>query len=170
MKTLVALLAFSMAVTLACGGSSSSSGGGGSGGGGSGGGGAVSDGALGSSSGDARSEGCKTPAETADYKGKIVLVCGTVVESVYVPEDRRSTYIYFGAAPPNQEFTAIIGANSRSGFNPFPENQFTAGVNVCIEGKADIDSDGKPYIDVQSALNMLIIKSLEIHGEHCAGN
>jgi hypothetical protein len=25
-------------------------------------------------------------------------------------------------------------------------------------------------IDVQSALNMLIIDTLEIHGEHCTGN
>lgn len=167
MKTLVALLAFSLAMSLACGGDD---GGGGNSSGGGASGAPVSDGALGTSSGDARTEGCKTPAETADFKGKIVLVCGTVVESVYVPEDRRSTYIYFGAAPPDQEFTAIIGANSRSGFNPFPEDQFTAGVDVCIEGKADIDGDGKPYIDVQSALNMLIIKSLEIHGMHCAGN
>ncbi|HEU0073550.1 MAG TPA: hypothetical protein VFS30_06020 [Dehalococcoidia bacterium] len=168
MKTLVAFLAFSMAVTLACGGGSSGASGGSGGGGGSGG--SNSSGALGTSSGDARSEGCKTPAETAGFNGQLVLVCGTVVEAVYVAEQNRTTYIYFGAAPPDQDFTAFITANSRSGFNPFPENQFTAGINVCIEGKVELDGDGKPMIDVQSALNMLIIQSLEIHGEHCAGN
>lgn len=166
MKTLVALLAFAMAVTLACGGGSSS----GSSGGGGGSGGSNSSGALGTSSGDVRGEGCLAPAETAGFNGQLVLVCGTVVEAVYVAEQNRTTYIYFGAAPPDQDFTAFITANSRSGFNPFPEDQFTAGTNVCIEGKVEIDGDGKPYIDVQSALNMLIIPSLEIHGEHCTGN
>jgi len=161
MKAMPALLAISMILVFACGGGSSDA---------SGGGGSTSDGALGTSSGDARGEGCLAPAETAGFNGQLVLVCGTVVESVYVEADRRSTYIYFGAAPPDHEFTAIINGNSRSGFNPFPEEQFTAGVNVCIEGKADIDGEGKPYIDVQSALNMLVIQSLEISGEHCTGN
>jgi hypothetical protein len=167
MKALVALLALSMIVSLACGGGGNSSSASGSGGGS---GVSAGGGALGTSSGDARSQGCLAPGETAGFNGQLVLVCGTVVESVYVAEQARTTFIYFGASPPDQEFTALITANSRSGFNPFPEDQFTAGVNVCIEGKVELDGDGKPTINVQSALNMLIIKSLEIHGEHCAGN
>jgi hypothetical protein len=166
MKTLVAILALSAALTLACGGNSDSNAGGSGGGGGS----SDSNGALGTSSGDARAEGCLAPGDTAGYNGQLVLVCGSVVSSVYVADQNRTTFIYFGAEPPDQDFTAFITANSRSGFNPFPEDQFTAGVNVCIEGKVQLDSDGKPEIDVQSALNMLIIKTTEIHGEHCAGN
>jgi hypothetical protein len=159
MKTLLVMLTISIAGTLACGG-----------GGNGGGGGSSSGGSFASSSGDARAEGCLAPADTAGFNGQLVLVCGTVVESLYVAEQQRTTFVYFGAAPPGHEFTAVITANSRSGFNPFPEDQFTAGVNVCIEGKLEIDGDGKPMINVQSALNMLIIPSLEIHGEHCTGN
>jgi hypothetical protein len=129
-----------------------------------------SGGALVNSSGDARDQGCLAPDQAGDFKGKLVLVCGTIASSVYMPDLKRTTFVYFGAAAPDQAFTAQITGDSRSGFNPFPEDQFTAGVNVCIEGIVQTDDAGKPLIDVQSALNMLVISSLEIHGEHCAGN
>jgi hypothetical protein len=162
MKTLVVVLSISMAVAAACGGGGGSASGGSSG--------SSSDGAFVSSSGDARAEGCLAPADTAGFDGQLILVCGTVVEAVYVAEQGRSTFVYFGASPPGHSFTAVISGSSRSGFNPFPEDQFTPGTNVCIEGKLQLDSEGKPMIDVQSALNMLIIDTLEIHGEHCTGN
>lgn len=159
MKTLVVGLMISMTMALACGGGDAASGGS-----------STSGGSFASSSGDSRSEGCLAPADTAGFDGEIVLVCGTVVESVYIAEQRRTTFVYFDAAPPGHSFTAVITGDSRSGFNPFPEEQFTAGINVCIEGKVELDGDGKPLIDVQSALNMLVISTLEISGEHCTGN
>jgi hypothetical protein len=167
MRNLVVVLAIVILAIAGCGGGGGDSSGGGGGGGSSG---SSSAGALGNSSGDARDQGCKAPSETAEFKGDIVLVCGTVAESAYFPDQNRTTYVYFDAAPPDYTFTGIITASSRSGFNPFPEKQFVAGVKVCIEGIIQIDADGKPFVDVQSALNMVIIQTLETHGEHCAGN
>lgn len=119
---------------------------------------------------DVRDLGCLTPAETAQHEGQFVLVCGTVAESVYMPEMRRTTFVYFDAPPPDHTFTAMITGGSRSGFNPFPEDQFTPGTNACVEGVVVQGEDGKPLIDVQSALSMITLESLEISGEHCAGN
>lgn len=169
MKSLVAVLVITAVVGFACGGGSGSSGGDGTSGASSGGS-SSADGALINSQGDARSEGCLAPEQTAEFEGKLVLVCGTVANSVYYAEQRRTTFVYFGAAPPDQILTAQIRGDMRSGFNPFPEDQFAPGANVCIEGIIQTGDDGKPLIDVQSALNMLVIPTLEIHGEHCTGN
>lgn len=166
MRILVAVLATLFVAVVGCGGGDAS----GSGGGGGGGGGSGTDGALVNSQGDARAEGCLAPSDAAGFQGQLVLVCGTVVDSVYMPDLKRTTFIYFDAAPPGQSLTAQITGDMRSGFNPFPEDQFAPGTNVCIEGIIQKDGDGKPLIDVQSALNMLVIDTLEIHGEHCAGN
>ena len=162
MRHVVAVLAILAVALVGCGGGSSGGSGGGSG--------SSSAGALGNSSGDARDQGCQSVDSAADFQGSIILFCGTVVESAYFPDENRTTRVYFGAAPPGQSFTGVITAASRSGFNPFPEDQFVEGVNVCIEGIVQTDGEGKPFIDVQSALNMVIIQSLETHGEHCAGN
>jgi len=164
MRKLMAVLAMMLVVVAGCGGGDAS--GSGSGGGGSSG----SSGALGTSKGDARDIGCLAPSQTAEHNGQLVLVCGTVAEAVYMPDLRRTTFVYFDAPSPDQSFTAKISGDSRSGFNPFPEDQFTSGVNVCIEGVVELDDDGKPLINVQSALNMLVISTLEISGTHCAGN
>jgi hypothetical protein len=159
MKMLMLVLVIAAVTSVACGGSSAS-----------GGSSDAADGAFVSSSGDARSEGCLEPAATAGFNGQLVLVCGTVAEVAFAEAQNRSTFVYFDGAPPGHSFTAVISGGSRSGFNPFPEDQFTPGTHVCIEGKVQIDGDGKPIIDVQSALNMLIIPAPEIHGEHCTGN
>jgi hypothetical protein len=162
MRVLLVVIFSVVVVVGACGGGSSSAGTTNSG--------SSSSGALGNSSGDARDKGCLAPDQTGDYKGQTVLVCGTVAASVYMPDQKRTTFVYFGADAPDQTFTAEITGDSRSGFNPFPEDQFTSGVNVCIEGIVQTDDAGKPLIDVQSALNMLVISTTEIHGTHCAGN
>ena len=159
MKTLLAVLLSSLFATLACGG-----------GGSSGGGGDRAPGLLQVDAEDARTLGCLNINETLDHAGDYVLVCGTVVEAVYVQEENRTTYIYFGASPPDQTFTAIITGGSRSGFNPFPEEKFAAGTNACVEGVIEVDENGAPFIDVQSALSMISIETLEISGEHCTGN
>jgi hypothetical protein len=165
MRALVVVVIVAAAVVVgACGGGNSSSSGSKSTGSSS------NAGALGNSSGDARDKGCLAPDQTGDYKGQLVLVCGTVAGSVYMPDQKRTTFVYFGADAPDQTFTAVITGDSRSGFNPFPEDQFTSGVNVCIEGIVQTDDAGKPLIDVQSALNMIVISAPEIHGSHCAGN
>jgi hypothetical protein len=119
---------------------------------------------------DERGLGCLTTDQAAEHDGDYVLVCGTVAEAVYLPDDNRTTYIYFDSPSPDQTFTAKITGGSRSGFNPFPEEQFAAGTNACVEGVITIDADGKALIDVQSSLSMIPIETLEISGEHCTGN
>jgi hypothetical protein len=155
MKTLLALMLMVPFLTLACGG---------------GGGGDTAPGLLQKTADDERTLGCLAPGDAIDHSGDYVLVCGTVAEATYVAEENRTTYIYYGAAAPDQTFTAIITGGSRSGFNPFPEDKFAAGTKTCVEGVVEMDEDGLPYIDVQSALSMITLEALEISGDHCAGN
>jgi hypothetical protein len=156
MKTSLAVLLSSLFVTLACGGG--------------GGGDDTAPGLLQKTADDERTLGCLTPEQTVEHEGDYVLVCGTVAEAIYVQENNRTTYMHFGAPSPNQVFTAVITGGSRSGFNPFPEDQFAAGTNACVEGVIELDENGLPSIDVQSSLSMISIKTLEISGEHCTGN
>lgn len=154
MKAFVVILLAFAAVVTACGGSS----------------GETAPGLRQKTADDQRALGCITTAQAAEHDGDYVLLCGTVAEAVYLPDDNRTTYLYFDSPSPDHTFTAKITGGSRSGFNPIPEEQFAAGTNACVEGVITMDADGKPLIDVQSALSMIPIDTLEISGEHCAGN
>lgn len=65
---------------------------------------------------------------------RLVTVCGTVAEIIYMPElANQPTFIYLDKPFPNQVFEIVIWGNTRPRFQNSPEQMFS-GKQVCVEG------------------------------------
>ena len=74
------------------------------------------------------------PAETTSHVGEVVTVCGLVASTNYAPQSTGApTFLDFGSAYPDAEFTVLILGNDRSKFGE-PEKTLR-GKQVCVTGR-----------------------------------
>ena len=94
--------------------------------------------------------------ETSQYIGKVVIVCGYVVDSRYAASSTgQPTFLNFDYPYPNHTFTIVIWGQNRTNFSTPPEKKYMS-KNVCIDGYID-SYKGKPQIEATSEI-MITIK------------
>lgn len=161
MRLLVVVLAFLGLAAMACGGGGDSGGGGGS-----------SSGDGGSSGGPAaRNDGnnCVFTSELAGFDGDTVMLCGTVAEGLFNPEQKRNTVLYFDGPRGSESARVVMEGAIRASFLTPPEERFGApGTMVCAQGKVSI-VDGIPQVFVNNAQNIVFLEELVVSGRSCNG-
>lgn len=87
------------------------------------------------------------PADHAkDYVGKTATVCGKVGSTRYLENsEKKLTFLNFGKAYPNHDFTAIVTGDNRAKFGK-PEEQYLQ-KDVCVTGEIK-DFNGKPEVEL----------------------
>lgn len=87
-------------------------------------------------------------SEASDHIGTVAEVCGSVVSVDYIPEIKgKPTFINFGEAYPNQEFTAVIWFENLHQWKT-PPDQTYENREVCVTGQIQ-DHEGTPQIEVK---------------------
>lgn len=81
-----------------------------------------------------------------DYVGRIIVACGTVVDSRYLRSGRRPTFLNLGKPYPSQDMTVVIWGDDRSRFSEAPEVAYL-GKEICIRGTVELYR-GRPQIIV----------------------
>jgi len=160
MRVLVVVLAVLAVGAVACGGGSSGGGGSSS---------SSSGGSSSSASDSGDGNRCVFTTDLASHDGDMVLLCGQVAASEYLPDQKRNTVLYFDAPPPGETAKAVLEGAIRASFLTKPEERFGAGKLVCAEGKVSI-VDGVPQVFVNNAQNIVFLDDLVVTGSnHCNG-
>ena len=81
------------------------------------------------------------------YEGKTITVCSKVQGTFVTKGEKKTTYINFGKAYPNNTFTAVIFESDLKYFKYIP-SEVLKDKNVCITGKVELYK-GKPQIIVK---------------------
>lgn len=75
-----------------------------------------------------------TADEALDYVGQKVVVCGVVVEAVYLSHSQRKlTFLNFDRPHPDQSFDVVIEEADRAKFTEAPEETYL-NKKVCVTG------------------------------------
>ena len=162
MRFLVVVLAILGVAAVACGGGGDSNGGNS---------GSSSSTGGGSGSTTARNDGnnCVFTSELAQFDGKTAMLCGTVAEGLFNPEQKRNTVLYFDGPRGSESARIVLEGAIRASFLTPPEERFgQPGTLICGEGKVSI-VDGVPQVFVNNAQNIVFLKELVVTGNHCNG-
>ncbi len=82
---------------------------------------------------------CVPAAQAASAAGRVVTVCGVLVEVTYRPGTAgRPTFLNFERPYPNPVFVAVVWGENRAKFKPAPEQAFQAGSRLCVTGRVDL--------------------------------
>jgi DNA/RNA endonuclease YhcR with UshA esterase domain len=88
-------------------------------------------------------------SEAKQHVGERITVCGEVTSSRYLSNARsKPTFLDFGKAYPNEDFTVVIWPEDRAKFGE-PENRFLH-KNVCVTGEITLYR-GSPQIVAKAA-------------------
>lgn len=90
-----------------------------------------------------------TPEQAKDNIGKHITVCG-IVKGVHTA--KQTTFLNFGAAYPNQSFTAVIFSKSQQNFPNVNDYQ---NKEVCVTGTIKIYK-GKPEIILERKDQLMV--------------
>jgi hypothetical protein len=160
MRLLVVALAILGIAAVACGG-------GDSGGGSSGGGSTANNG--GSAAPREGGNNCVFTSELASFEDQVVILCGTVGEGLYNPEQKRNSVLYFDGPRGSETARAVLEGAIRASFLTPPEERFgQPGTMICVQGKVSI-VDGIPQVFVNNMQNIVFLDELVVTGRSCNG-
>jgi hypothetical protein len=160
MKLLVVALAILGVAAIACGG-------GGDSGGSSSGGSTANNG--GSAAPREGGNNCVFTTELASFDGQVVLLCGTVAQGLYNPEQKRNSVLYLDGPRGSETARVLMEGAIRASFLTPPEERFgQPGTMICAQGKVSI-VDGVPQVFVNNAQNIVFLKELVVTGKACSG-
>lgn len=112
---------------------------------------------------------CVFTSELASFDGKIVILCGTVAEGLYNPEQKRNSVLYFDGPRGSETARAVLEGAIRASFLTPPEERFgQPGTLICVEGKVSI-VDGIPQVFVNNMQNIVFLDELVVTGKSCNG-
>lgn len=162
MRLLVVALAILGVATMACGGGGDSGGGGGSSGGNT-----ANNG--GSAAPREGGNNCVFTSELASFDGEVVILCGTVAEGLYNPEQKRNSVLYFDGPRGSETARVVLEGAIRASFLTPPEERFgQPGTKICAQGKVSI-VDGIPQVFVNNMQNIVFLDELVVTGKACSG-
>lgn len=95
--------------------------------------------------------------QAKDYIGKEACVCGKVVSTKYVENNKSNpTYINLDMKFPDQVFTVIIYGNDRGNFS-YPPEDFLKGKTICVKGQVG-EFKGVPQIIANKEKQIEVLK------------
>jgi hypothetical protein len=98
-----------------------------------------------------------TIEQAAEHIGEEATVCGTVVQTVFIENDRRQpTYLNFGQPWPDHVFNVLILGRHRPRFLQPPEETY-ADQEICVEGLLE-EADGVPQIGVRRPEQITLVE------------